>query len=327
MSVAARIAFRQDPARVGRLARRIAFRILVADLSNKGFMDEWIRAKILESAAGMPYNSWSGNPDRGLPEARKHFPNAEDGWFSHKNAGLFGSLASGVMKNMRGYEQHADDVIMDTIGKTKYMTDQGKALASEIERGSGLDQARRHLAKVGASRAKDWRKKKMNQEGKTKSPDESRTRIKNPFKSERDTSSPHLVEIWGDVLMSNRAIKGRLSGLVRKMPDGQAKEILEIWLDSPGKSNAAIGREIGSDRSNPSAYVGQVKGRVLKALLDDRKVIQILELAADRAQAERKEQAKPTRAPSGDPGSFDPGDFPKWAKSIKRVAAAYLTAV
>ena len=207
------------------MARRIAFRVLVADISNKKDMDKWIRTKVLEAAAGLRYGTWSNHPDRGLDAARDHFPDADPDWFSDSAQGLFGSLASAVNKSLSGYDsQDQDDVIMEIVGDPKHLAAQGKSLADNRKGISSLGDARSHMSTLGKSRATDWRRRRENWEGGQEA-EHDRERHEHAWKSLKPNELS-FVDQAGDGLMADRKLMGLFKRDVSSL-SGTDKDIME----------------------------------------------------------------------------------------------------
>ena len=264
-----------------RLARKIAFRILVADLQNKSLMEKVIRTRILEGAAGLQYGAWSRHPDQGLAEAAQHFPDLDPHWLKNDTT-LFQILAKAVSQNMVGWGgDQQDDVIMEVLGDRKHLDSIGKRNARIIPEGKkGWEFAKSAVAVQGKHRAIDYGKRNKPEAGLPEGEKgEQLGEFLSPFSAPQDRRQQLLwVDAMEDLILADGRLFRSLEGLAKRLPDDALQTtIIQSWLDNPRQSNADIARSLEITSSNPSAYVGTVKNQMFQALFEkEKKYLEIL---------------------------------------------------
>jgi hypothetical protein len=245
-----------------RLARRIAFRVLVADITDKVTMDQLIRVAILEGAAGVGWGSWSRPmPARGLQKAQAAFPGADPRWFDKRDTRFFHSLLSAVRKRMGGYDEDTvDDVLMMIVGEPKYFAKLGKKFAKDIAAGGrGYDNALKGMFVIGKSRAADYIRDlgleqeqglAVGEEGELLDLEQGSMAL--PSSKEQTLSDVDAME---DLIISDRRLMAVAREIIGRMKDGKRKQVMEAWLADPSLTNREIAAQVGVS----GAYVGQTK--------------------------------------------------------------------
>lgn len=127
--------------------------------------DLFARARVIESALGLPQWSLSGNPRAFLSEGPAQAPNADADWFSTRDQKIRESLLKGV-QGVLGNSPQVEEVVQDmTSGfggaaRNDVYGYLGKKSAAQVLGGSlGVRQAKAMLAQLAKRRALDVMKK------------------------------------------------------------------------------------------------------------------------------------------------------------------------
>jgi hypothetical protein len=247
------------------LARRIAFRVLVAEIPDKPSLDRQIRVSILEGAAGAPWGSWSRpDPTRGLSIAQETFPNADPRWFSKWGTYFIGRLLSGVQGRMQGYDESTiDDAIFTILGNPQELSKLGKKYRKSIANGKpGYVDALKGVSTIGKSRGRDYVRDHRHLQMETGFPTDEdgniiQTDRKAPTPSSKEMSLT-TTDAMEDLILIDRRLMTVAKTVIGRMKDGTRKQVMEIWLSNPRLTN----RDIASQLGVSGAFVGQTKAKV-----------------------------------------------------------------
>jgi len=256
-----------DPAsrQASLLARRIAFRVLVAEIPDKPSLDRQIRVSILEGAAGAPWGSWSRpDPIRGLGIAQETFPDADPRWFDKRDTHFISRLLSGVQGRMRGYDESTiDDAIFTILGSPQELSKLGKKYRKSIADGkAGYVDALKGVSTIGKSRGRDYVRDNRHLQMETGFPtDEDGNIIQTNRQAPTPSSKePNLTttDAMEDLILIDRRLMRVTETVIDRMKVDTRKQVMEIWLGNPKLSNRDIASQIGVS----GAYVGQTKAKV-----------------------------------------------------------------
>lgn len=266
------------------LARKIAFRVLFGAMLSPDNYDKFLRLVIMEAATGQrPMSLTQPTLDAGMAKARTLLPEADPRWFADRGRDFFNALLGAVRSKMRGFDNDTIDEVISTVATSDDLRrNVGKKNSKAIAAGSGgYKKAIENLTTLGKSRAKDYIRDLHGEEGlptdeEGEALDLPATAF--PWKAPSGGSGAEKwIELVEDVIIGDPTIMRVLKAMVRKLPDGLPKQIMEMWTDDPAQDNRTIGMALESSSSNPSAYVGQIKKKTFEALLAQRAVMQYIE--------------------------------------------------
>jgi len=257
--------------------------------------DKMVRLKILEGAAGVRPGTWTrGMLD--MAEAAGAFPELHRMWTTNRETGIYSLIMTALLKmgiRSEQAEELRQDIIMGTTvpgtpgGALAYI---GKRLAPKLMTNSkdAFEKAKADLWKHSQQKGRDLRRLK-----------EERTQHVTISPVEKDDSVVEVqIPTFGDLDPQTQAdalmlalrgpAKRHVWAFLRKVwktlgrPSDVA--IMDAWLQDPGKSDTALGEELGVS----SSMVGQAKKRLIgiarKAIPRSPHIMKMIDMEMEKAQ-------------------------------------------